>query len=692
MSFRIGVDIGGTFTDGILIDEETGDFRIAKVSSTPKDPSIGFMEAVDRLVQGHPDASWTQLAYIVHATTVVTNAVLEGKVSRAALLVTEGFRDLLEIARQTRSSLYDLQFSKPTPLIPRQLVFEIPERLDASGSIVRELDVSAVREVARELALQDIDSVAVCLLHSYRNADHEREIARILGEELPSLLVSLSSDIAPEFREYIRASTTVINAVVRPPVSEYLSRIQTDVGDSGTEAGLLMMQSNGGVTDFRTAAERPVAMVESGPAAGVIAARNAALLLGHEDAFSFDMGGTTAKVGLIQNGEPRIVKDYELGSLAHSQGKGDSGYPIRTPVIDLVEIGAGGGSIAWIDEGGSIRVGPVSAGADPGPVCYRRGGTRPTVTDANLVLGYLNPGYFLGGEIELDVGAAQRAIDVECGSELGLSTEETAQGIVDLANAAMANAFRLISVQRGYDPRGFILVAFGGAGPLHANRLAQAVGVEELIIPPSPGVYSSVGLVSTDLRREDQVSILQHEAEVDNHQVTEAFRVLELKGRDALAEQGFPSSDTRFIRQADMRYVGQGYELTVEATDDDDIVNSLVSAFHLEHERAFGYAALDEPTELVNLRVTTVGSIDPPRPVSGRSGQPNGALKQTRAAYFTEVGGFIDTDVYDRSLLPPGAVIDGPALIEEYDSTTIVGPGYRAEVVQLGMIVIRPSR
>lgn len=692
MKYRVGIDVGGTFTDGILIDDSVGDFTISKVSSTPHDPSIGFMNAVSRLLDEHPDVSWPDLDYVIHATTVVTNAILEGKTSRAALIVTEGFRDLLEIGRQTRSSLYDLQFTKAPPLVPRRLVFEVPERLDATGSVVRALDLGRVQAIAAELMRLDVETIAVCLLHSYRNPHHEQMVGEELRAALPSLLISLSSDIAPEFREYVRASTTVVNAVVRPPVARYLSKIQQDVRDAGADPGLLMMQSNGGVTDFDMAAERPVALVESGPAAGVIAARNVARLLGRDDAFSFDMGGTTAKVGLIQDGEPRVVKDYEVGAVAMSRNRGGTGYPIRTPVIDLVEIGAGGGSIAWIDEGGSIRVGPESAGADPGPACYGRGGDRPTVTDANLVLGYLDPEFFLGGQILLDVEAARAAVDRECAQALGMSVVETANGIVELANAAMANAFRLISVQRGYDPRGFVLVAFGGAGPLHANRMAQTMDIKELVIPRSPGVFSSVGLVATDVRTDEQMAVLTSTARLTDGQVNDSLKALEEKGWASLQAQRVTSTEIRHIRQADMRYVGQGYELTIDVHGGADILGRLEADFHAEHERAFGFSAVEDPTEIVNLRVSTIGSIRPPTlRAAAETGDLVSASKGTRRAFFSETGGFVETGVFDRALLWEGATLGGPALIEEFDSTTVVCPGHTARVAAHGMIIIEPG-
>src|SRR4051812_14568537 len=450
MGYRLGGDIGGTFTDAILIDEETGAFSISKVSTTPSDPSVGFLHAADRIL-AQAEADPASLRYVVHGTTVATNAIIQRKIARTALITTEGFRDVLEIGRQIRPSLYDIQFEKPVPLVPRPLAFGIPERLDWRGETLVPLDEEAVRDVARRLGELGVESVAVCLLHAYANPVHEERVGRILDELLPDVAVSLSSNIVPEFREYDRASTVVINAGIQPIVKEYLGSIEGRLRDRGVGAELLVMQSGGGVLTFESAGERPVFIVESGPAAGVIATSHLARALGLEDAISFDMGGTTAKVGLVRGGSPQITKQYHVGSVAQP-GAGaarGSGYPIRTPVIELAEIGAGGGSIAWVDTGGALRVGPVSAGAEPGPAAYGHGGTEPTVTDANLVLGRLSPESFLGGELHLDVEAARRAIRERCADPLGLDVVTAAFGIVEIANAAMASALRLMSVQRG---------------------------------------------------------------------------------------------------------------------------------------------------------------------------------------------------------------------------------------------------
>ena len=692
--YRLGVDIGGTFTDATLINEETGEIRVGKVPSTPQDPSHGFMEATHRILR-EAGVSPAEVSYVVHGTTVATNSIIEGKVARTGFVTTDGFRDLLEIQRQIRPSLYDLQFEKPRPLTPRYLCFGVPERLDAQGNVLTPLDESAVRQVAEQLRQEDVESIAVCFLHSYINPNHEKRTGEILREALPDTVISLSSEVAPEFREYFRASTTVINASISPVVGRYLQSIEARLRAEGLEAELLVMQSSGGVFTFAAASEKPVFMVESGPAAGVIAATYLGTTLRYPDVISFDMGGTTAKAGLIQNGTPRITKDYEVGAAAQT-GVGASrgaGYPIRTPVIDLVEIGAGGGSIAWVDSGGVLRVGPQSAGADPGPVCYGAGGTEPTITDANLVLGRLNPSFFLGGEIELDVETARRAIQEKCADPLSLDLVEAAHGIVEIANAAMVNALRLVSVQRGYDPRDFVLTAFGGAGPVHANRLAAEIDVPTTIIPMSPGTTSAMGLLVTDLKHDYSTTLIQHVDQLDTAAVEETYQELEAQGGASLEREEVRQEDISFLRQVDMRYVGQSYELTVplpaEQLDASKIAHVL-EQFHIEHDRAYGYSAPTEPVEFVNLRLTAIGKIAKPqlRELEGNNTDTAAAQKATRSVYFAESDGYVECPIYDRYLLGPGCVLTGPAIVEEIDSTTVIHPGYSAQVDRFGNLIL----
>ena len=685
MSIRLGVDIGGTFTDATLVDEKTGAVRIAKVASTPRDPSIGFMDATRRILD-EAGADGAALDYVVHATTVATNSIIEGKIARTGFVTTDGFRDLIEIARQVRPTLYDVHFEKPRPLVPRNLAFGVRERLEPDGSVRLALDEESVRDVAARLREEGVTAVAVCLLHAYVNGEHERRVGEILREVFPEALVALSSEVAPEFREYLRASTTVINAGIQPVVARYLASIEERLREAGVEAELLVMQSSGGVFSSRAARTRPVFMVESGPAAGVIAATALGEELGERDLISFDMGGTTAKLGLVQDGSPRVTKDYQVGAAARPGigGLALSGYPVRTPVIDLVEIGAGGGSIAWIDSGGLLRVGPQSAGSDPGPVCYGQGGEEPTVTDANLVLGRINPSYFLGGEIALDLARARRALEERCAAPLGLSVVEAANGIVEIANAAMVNALNLVSVQRGYDPRGFVLVAFGGAGPLHANAIARDASVPTVLVPTSPGIFSATGLLATDLKRDYTAAILRRVDQLAPAEVDAEFTRLEDEGRGELEREGLSGRDVSFVRQLELRYVGQSYELTVPAED----VDAALAGFHAEHDRAYGFAAEEEPVEVVNLRLTAVGRIA--KPELRRIGEATATEpRERRDVYFAETGGYVACPVYDRYGLGAGAALAGPAVVEELDSTTVVHPGFGARVDDYGNLVLR---
>jgi N-methylhydantoinase A len=683
---RMAIDIGGTFTDATLIDEESGAVSIAKVLTTPADPSEGFMAAVGRaLAEGGVEA--TQVQFVVHATTVATNAIIEGKIARSGFVTTEGFRDLLEIARQVRPSLYDTQFEKAPPLVPRDRAVGVRERLGPAGEVLTPLDDDSVREAAALLRREQVESVAVCLLHSYVNPAHEQRVGEILAEELPGVPVSLSAEVAPEFREYLRASTTVINAVIRPVVERYLARIESRLAEAGVRAKLLVMQSSGGVFSSDAAARKPVFMVESGPAAGVIASAYLGETLGKPDILSFDMGGTTAKVGLIQGGQPSVTKDYNVGGHAGAGigGMSLSGYPVRTPVVDLVEIGAGGGSIAWVDSGGLLRVGPRSAGADPGPVCYRRGGVEPTVTDANVVLGRLNPGYFLGGEMGLDIDGARVAIEERCAKPLGLDVTAAAYGIVEIANAAMVNALNLISVQRGYDPRDFVLVGFGGAGPVHANAIARDAEMPTLLIPRSPGIFSATGLLTTDLKRDAATTIMRRLDELDPAEAEATFVELEAAGRTELQHEGVADDAIEFVRQIDLRYVGQSYELTIPAGD------GLLERFHAEHDRTYGFAAPEEPVEAVSLRLTSVGRIaKPPARKLDAGGAPE--PKERRPVYYAEADGYVDCPIYDRYALPAGARLAGPAIVEEFDSTTVVHPGFSVSVDETGNLIIERER
>ncbi len=694
-ALRIGIDIGGTFTDAALVDGETGAIRVVKVLTTPEDPARGFMAALERgLAEG--GAGGGDVAAVVHATTVATNAIIEGKTARVGMLVTRGFRDILEIGRQIRSRLYDVHLQKPLPLVPRRWSLEVAERLDHEGRVLQPLDLEDVRRAARRLRGEGVEAVVVCLLHSYLNPAHEQAVAEVVRKELPEAHLSVSSDVCPEYREYLRASTTAVNAAVMPIVTRYVDALESRLKALGAVAPFYVMQSNGGVMTAASAKARPVYMVESGPAAGVIAAGAIAAPYGYRNVMSFDMGGTTAKVGLIQDGQLRLSTEIEVGAQAVTplgEGRG-GGYPVRTPVIDLVEVGAGGGSEAWIDAGGALRVGPRSAGARPGPACYGRGGTTPTLTDANLALGRLDAAFFLGGEMALDAEAARRAIAEGVAAPLALDPLAAAAGIVEIANAHMIGAMRLVSVQRGYDPRQFVLVAFGGAGPLHANALARELGIPAVLVPPNPGIASAVGMLMTDIRHEFVTTRRLRVDALTPATLESLFGEFLLEGAARLDRDGVPASDRRMLRSVDLRYHGQSFELSVAvppgaltATD----VARLRTEFDAAHERAYGYAAPEDAVELVNVRLAAIGVTPRPRRVPLAEGARDAAAarKGRRQVWFAEASGWRTTDVLDRTRLLRGNVVAGPAIVEEHDASTLVHPGWEAAVDEHGNLLLR---
>jgi N-methylhydantoinase A len=693
-TYRVGIDIGGTFTDAAFVDEQSGAVHIIKVPSTPADPSGGFMAAVERGLQ-RCDVGGEAVRLVVHATTVATNALIEGKTASLGMLTTQGFRDILEIGRQIRARLYDVHLTKPRPLVPRRWSFGIRERLDAEGQVLEPLDVEAVRQAVRQCQAAGLEAIVCCFLHSYINPEHERLAAAIVREEYPEAFLSVSSEVCPEFREYLRASTTAVNAAVMPLVSRYLNALESQLQAWRITAPFYVMQSSGGVMSVQSAKHKPVYMIESGPAAGVIAAGAFAAPHGYANVISFDMGGTTAKVGLIQDGQLKLSTEFEVGGQAITplgEGRG-SGYPVRTPVIDLIEVGAGGGSEAWIDAGGALRVGPRSAGAVPGPACYGQGGTTPTITDANLVLGRLNPAFFLGGEIALNPDASHAAIVRQCAEPLGLDPLQAAHGIVEIANAHMIGAMRLISVQRGYDPRSFVLVAFGGAGPLHANALAHDLDIPTVLIPPSPGIASALGMLMTDIRHEFVATRRQVLARLQPHTLDALFADFAAQGEALLAREGVAAAQRRLLRSVDLRYQGQSHELSVAVPSGlltPQVLTQLHEQFHAAHARAYGYNAREDAIELVNIRLTALGISPKPRlpALPKGSSDPTEARKGQRPVWFSETGGFTLCPVFDRTRLCWGNVVPGPAVIEELDATTLVHPGYEATVDQHGNLLL----
>ncbi|CAN5387866.1 hydantoinase/oxoprolinase family protein [soil metagenome] len=687
--YRIGIDIGGTFTDLVTMDDAHGTLRIVKLSSTPADPSEAFLRIIRKSLEDFT-LSPSDAAYLVHGTTVATNTIIEGKGARTALIATKGFRDVFEIARQIRSELYSLFCDKPKPLIPRHLCFEANERMTARGQVLQPLSSESVGQIIDRLREERIESVVICLLHSYANAAHEQTIAEQIARELPGVSLSLSSALCPEMREYYRASTTAINGVVMPVVSRYIERLENRLAELGFQNGLHLMTSSGGIISSEVARREPVHLIESGPAAGVTAVAYYGELTGHKDLISFDMGGTTAKLGLVESGRLRIAPHFEVGSSAVADNR-SSGYPVRTPVVDLVEIGAGGGSMAWIDEGGSLRVGPKSAGADPGPACYGKGQTLPCITDAHVFLGRINPKGFIGGEHELRRDLSEKAIQI-LADRLGLDAWATANGILEIANASMVSAVRLISVQRGFDPRKFVLVGYGGAGPLHANAIAEELDIEKTLIPMSPGLTSALGLLVGDIKHDFKRTHLRKFTEFNLSEAQSIWQEFKARGASVLATEGIPEKSMVFTRQLDIRYCGQSYELTIpcpEGSLDPDRLAQIRLSFFDQHRSVYGYASEDEPIEVVNLATTAIGRIRRPalRSLAIGNSTPSAAVKAEREVYFAACG-VVRCFTYDRYKLRQADLVQGPAIIEEYDSTVVLNPGYQAEVDQYANLLI----
>ena len=672
MSYRLGVDVGGTFTDLALYDTDTDRLEFAKTPSTPVNQALGVAAGIRELMERH-GVSPDRIDFFIHGTTVATNTLLERKGAKTALIVTAGFRDVLQIGRQDRPDLYDWRIRRSDPLVPRHLRYEAQERVLHTGEVQSPLDEETLEDIISRVKAANVDAVAVCLLHSYANPEHEQAIGDAIRRELPDVPVSLSHEILPEFKEYERMSTTTINAYVAPVMERYLRRLEQSITDVGLKSDLYIMQSNGGTMGAETAIDRPVHTILSGPAAGVIGAAAIAQQAGKPNSISIDMGGTSFDVSLSYKGEVRRTQESELERL-----------PVKVPMVDIHTLGAGGGSIAWIDPGGALRVGPQSAGADPGPACYGNGGTEATVTDANLVLGRLGASSLLGGTMTLDVDLARKVIAGRIADPLGLAVEEAAEGIVQVVNASMVKGIRVVSVSKGYDPREFSLVAFGGAGPLHASELADEMDIPSVLVPVAPGVTSALGLLMADLRHDFAQTVLKPGSELSAAEITSWFEQLESQAMDQMSREGVPSEDVSLVRAADARYVGQGYELEVIAASgklDQADVEDIMERFHEAHIRNYGYASRDNPVEVVNLRVTALASM--PRPDLAHDSQDSGGDPTRAVIGQRDVYSKNDrkpTNVYDRSALLPGDVITGPAIVEQLDSTTVVWENQTAEV------------
>jgi N-methylhydantoinase A len=685
MAWRIGIDIGGTFTDVALVEETGGRIGIAKVLTTPHDFGQAVIEGIRQGLHRH-GIDPGDVSLLSHATTVVTNALLEHKGAKAGFIATSGFRDLLELRRSSRIDLYDLFQDAPSVLVPRRWRFEITERIDAQGAVVTPLAEAEIAGIAAAIRSAGLETVAVSLLFSFLNDSHERRLGALLREALPDVTVYLSCDVLPEIREFERASTTAVCAYVGPLLAGYLDRLRRATTSLGLP-DLHVMGSSGGVIDIPEALRMPAAVVESGPAAGVIAAALAGRQLGLADVISFDMGGTTAKASVIAGGEIAVTAEYEVGgSGSGSRWQNGTAHPIRVPVIDLAEVSAGGGSIAWIDPGFSLRVGPHSAGADPGPAGYGAGGTQPTVTDADLVLGYLDRQSLLGGALAVDIAAAERAIDQAIARPLGLTVPEAAARIAEIVNANMAEALRIVSIERGHDARGFSLIAFGGAGPVHAAALAEELQIPEVIVPPVPGAFSALGLVASDLKRDYVRTLYADLGTVDPARVAAVFAAMAASGRAMLDAAHVPPERRALPRQADLRYRRQAYELTVPIADGEITragLDAAMAAFHAKHELTYGHANRSEPVQLVNLRLTAVGRL--PALLLAQRGDASEARTRSRDVWFAATG-FAPTPVHWRPGLAAGTVVTGPAIIEAVDSTTVVPPGWTARVDDMGFL------
>ncbi len=693
-ALRVGIDVGGTFTDLVALESWSGALAVQKVASTPEEPHRAVIDAMAALLSRYESRPAIEL--LAHATTIATNALLGQlglELPRVALVTTHGFRDVIEIGRQNRSEVYNLFVERPRSLVAREDRLTVRERIDYRGEIVVPLEGASIARVCEEIKGRAVAAVAICLLHSYANDVHERRLAEAISAALPDVRITRSSEIDPEYREYERCSTTVVNALLSPIVERYLERLLQELHANGIDAPLYVMRSDGGMAAAPQILGRPAAIVESGPASGAIAAAALGRRVGAKRLLSFDMGGTTAKAGAIVDGVAQVAGEFEAAGRTHSgRAVKGSGYPVRFPFVDLAEVSAGGGTIAWIDEAGSLRVGPISAGADPGPACYGKSDS-PTVTDANVVLGRLNPSHLLGGAFPIDAARARAAIE-GLARDLKMSVEATAAGIVTLVDGAMAKVLRIVTVERGLDPRDFTLVAFGGGGPLHACALADELGIARILIPDHPGLFSACGLLGADLHVNEVRSILLAAGAIDSESVESAFAATEENARAALVAQGADRDSIGFRREYDARYRGQSFELTIEY---DRSQAAVEKRFHQAHRVRYGYDVPGEVVEVVSARLTAYGSVPTwafgevlchpersdrrersRRTKDERQRMTRPQPQATRKVWLDDR--FVEVAVFERAALNGRARVDGPAIVEAYDSTAYLAPKWSLAV------------
>jgi N-methylhydantoinase A len=686
---RVGVDTGGTFTDVVAFDEDTGELAAVKTPSTPADPAEGFLDGVTKVL-AVLGVGAEAVAAVCHGTTVATNQLLEGRVGRLGFVTTEGFGALLEIARQSVPDGYGNSYFwvKPPRIVPADLVRTVGGRLDHTGAELRPFDSAQARAVARFLHDREVVAVGVCFLHAYANPAHERRMREILAEEHPEAAVSLSSEVLREYREYERAMTTLVDAAVKPRVGRYVATIARRLQElTSQRVPFYVMQSNGGVLSAAEVVHQPVSTVLSGPAAGALGAAMVTAAAGFERVLTLDGGGTSTDVSVVLGGEPTLTTEGSVG-----------GYPSKIPMIDVVTVGAGGGSVAWLSREGGLKVGPRSAGADPGPMCYGRGGTEPTVTDANLVLGRIPP-HLLGGEVPLDPAAASAGLEA-LGSKLGMDLASVAAGVLEISAWNQANALRQVTVQRGLDVRDFVLATFGGSGSLAVCRLLELLGLPAAVVPRDPGNLSAFGLLTVDVKNDEVQTAVARHADLDPATVAATLAALQERAARSLDAEGFPRPAHRYLRSADLRYFGQAFEVRVPVPDgpvDSAITEATVAAFHDAHQRLYGYAFRDDLTqqvEWVNLRITGIGPIHRPTLSPLRPGSTAGPTG-SRPACFDPSSGYVDTAIYRRADLGPGDQVEGPAVVEEYGATVPLHPGFGAELDRYGNLVVtrhRPGR
>jgi N-methylhydantoinase A len=688
MSKRVAIDIGGGFTDFFAIDEETGEVMWSKDETTPANYSDGVMKVFYK-----SGVAPSTISSLLHGQTLVINTIITRRGAKVGLITTKGFRDVILITRSNRRDIYNLRYRKPVSFVPRHLIREVDERVGFDGTVLKPLKEADVEEAARSLVSDGVQSIAVCYINSYANPSHEEMTKTVILKTLERMgirpYVSVSSEITGEWREYERTSTTVLNAYVHPLMDKYLTNLEKTLREKGVRGELYMMLSSGGVSTFRYAADFPILSIESGPAAGVVGAVSLGELLGIQNIIALDGGSTTTKASLVEGLMPRVLTDYYV-----ERDQFNAGYPVKVPVIDIVEVGNGGGSVAWIDEAGSLRVGPFSVGASPGPACYGRGGDKPTLTDAYLITGILNPNYFLGGELKLDVQLAEKAMK-PVADQLNLTVEETAFGVVRLGNDNASQVIRRISIERGYDPREFTLVAFGGSGPMFAPFIAEELEVGRVIIPSiPPGVFSAWGLLMTDLRHDFiKTSITRLDNPQSEEKIASIYRELEAKAREKVPKAGNDGSDIMMVRYADMRYYGQEHVLKVAVPDGDvdrRLIAEIAKRFHESHYRYYSFK-LDSPVEIVNFHLAAFMKVRKPvlKPLTQEKASISEAFKEEREAYLDAKKGWINVQVYERSKLPVGTALRGPLVIEDPTSTVIVLNGQRASVDKYGNLHIR---